>query len=99
MKKVKFMFIALAILLSIGGAFATRSRIDCRFATTVLSMVGWGLCSGRCNEGNDYFCAQGPGICTFVQSGSNYVACQTGVYIRLILLRSRPSSIVSYLGF
>jgi len=78
MKKVKFIFIALAILLSIGGAFATRPSLDCRFSPQFY-WNGAGY-SPAGQIGVDYICAQAGGVCTWVQSGSTWVACQTGVF-------------------
>lgn len=81
MKKVKFMFIALAILLSIGGAFATRPSLDCRFSPQFYKVGSSYSPAGQ--EGVNYICNQGPGICTFVQVGSNYAACQTGIFVQI----------------
>lgn len=80
MKKVKLIFVATAILLSVGGAFATRAHMDCRFAQQYIQ-VGSGY-EPVGTEGINYTCEYQPAsTCTWVQVGSNYQACQTGVYI------------------
>jgi hypothetical protein len=82
MKKVKFMFIALAILLSIGGAFATRPCVDCRYAQQYYQVGGAYVPAGV--EGINYICETSPASsCTFIQVGSNYQLCETGFYTRL----------------
>jgi len=78
MKKVKLAFITIAILLSIGGAFATRSRVDCRFSTQYYKVGSSYVPAGQ--EGIDYICKTGPGICTYIQVGNNWLACQTGIF-------------------
>ena len=78
MKKIKLAFIAMAILVSIGGAFATRSRIDCRYSLQYYQVGSSFVPAGEI--GVNYVCEVGPGICTFYQVGSNYAACQTGTY-------------------
>ncbi len=70
----------MAILLSIGGAFATRSRVDCRFSQQFYQVGSSYVPAGQ--EGVDYICTQGGGICTFIQVGSNWMACQTGAMLR-----------------
>jgi hypothetical protein len=80
MKKVKFVLIALAIVLSIGGAFATRPALDCRFYPQFYWTSGGFVPAGQ--EGVDYICAQAGGVCSWVQSGNGFVACQTGVMER-----------------
>lgn len=82
MKKVKLIFVATAILLSIGGAFATRSQVDCRFS----QQFYWGgtsyIPAGQ--EGVNFICQDSPAsTCTFVQSGSQYVACRTGIFVQI----------------
>jgi hypothetical protein len=78
MKKVKLVIISTAILLSVGGAFATGLHFDCRL-NPQFHMVGSGfLPAGQL--GVDYLCQGSVGTCTYIKVGSNYQACQTGVY-------------------
>ncbi len=79
MKKVKLIFVATAILLSIGGAFATRSHVDCRFSQQFYWTSGGYVPAGQ--EGVNFVCMDAPeATCTFVQSGSQYVACRQGLF-------------------
>jgi hypothetical protein len=81
MKKVKLVIISTAILLSVSGAFATGLHYDCRFSPQ-FHMVGGGyLPAGQ--FGVDYTCQGSVGTCTFIKVGTNYQACQAGVYTAL----------------
>jgi hypothetical protein len=81
MKKVKLAFITMAILLSIGGAFATRSRVDCRFSPQFYKVNSSYVPAGQ--EGEDYLCQTGPGVCTYIKVGNNWQACQTGIFVQI----------------
>jgi hypothetical protein len=81
MKKVKLAFIAMAILLSIGGAFATRSHVDCRFSPQYYWTSGGYVPAGQ--AGVNYLCESGGGSCTFIQVGSNWQLCQTGTFVQI----------------
>jgi hypothetical protein len=81
MKKVKLAFIAMAIFLSIGGAFATRSLVDCRFSPQFYKVGSSFLPAGQ--EGINFACETGGGICTWVQVGNNFQACRTGIFVQL----------------
>ncbi|MDP4260198.1 MAG: DUF6520 family protein [Bacteroidota bacterium] len=81
MKKVKLIIMAAAIFLSVGGAFATGYHFDCRFNPQFYSTAGGYMPAGV--FGVDYYCQDGIGTCTYIQVGSNYQACQTGLYTRI----------------
>ena len=83
MKKVKLAFVAMAILLSVGGAFATRAHLDCRFAQQYVAVGSGYMPVGQI--GVAYICEFSPGTtCTYYLVGNNqYQACQTGAYYPL----------------
>ena len=82
MKKAKFGFIAMAILLSVGGAFATRAHMDCRYAEQFYKVGSSYVPAGV--EGTNYICETSPASsCTYIQVGNNYQLCETGFYTRL----------------
>jgi hypothetical protein len=78
MKKVKLAIMATAILLSVGGAFATGLHFDCRFSPQYHLSGGVYLPAGQ--YGVDYFCQGSASTCTYIKVGTNYQACQPGVY-------------------
>jgi len=78
MKKIKLAIMATAILLSVGGAFATGLRYDCRFSPQFYFTSGGYLPAGQ--YGVQYICEGGLGNCTYIQVGNNWQACQAGTY-------------------
>jgi hypothetical protein len=78
MKKIKFAIMTLAILLSIGGAFATRPHFDCRTATQYYWNGTTYLAAGV--PGHDYQCTGISGTCTYTLSNNVYSPCTTGSY-------------------
>jgi hypothetical protein len=81
MKKVKLIIMATAILLSVGGAFATGLRFDCRFNPQFYFNGSGYLPAGRI--GVDYACEGGLGNCTYIQVGNNWQACQVGTFVMI----------------
>lgn len=81
MKKVKFFLIATAILVSVGGAFATRAHMDCRYNPQFYWNGEAFIPAGT--EGVNFACEGGAGTCTYIQVGNNWQACQTGFFVNL----------------
>lgn len=79
MKKIKWTFMSLAILIAVGGAFATRPHWDCSQMTQYHLVGGTYVQAGV--EGIDYICATGSEACTYYTSdGIHYFQCQVGSY-------------------
>jgi hypothetical protein len=82
MKKIKLTLMSTAILLSIGGAFATKHHLDCRYAQQYFyNGVGYMPISGEL--GTTYLCMDVPGGCTYYQVAGGYAVCQAGGYVIL----------------
>jgi Family of unknown function (DUF6520) len=79
MKKMKFLIMTLAIVLSIGAAFASRRSLDCRTATQYYSVGSGYMPAGT--EGVSYVCETGGATCTYYLVGLTYTPCQTGTWI------------------
>jgi uncharacterized protein DUF6520 len=78
MKKMKVLIMTLAIVLSIGAAFASRRSLDCR---TAIQYYYNG--SGYSNAGTlgvEYICVDGSTACTYYLVGLTYMPCQIGTY-------------------
>ena len=79
MQKIKWTLMSAAILLGIGGAFATRPHFDCSNMTQYIYTGGGYLPAGT--EGVNYVCAAGSGTCTYyTTNGINFFPCQAGTY-------------------
>jgi hypothetical protein len=83
MNKIKLALIATAILVSIGGAFATRPCVQCEHANQYIPSGQGYVQVGE--YGIDYFCYSTSGICTYYQPDplsqpNHYVPCRTGGY-------------------
>jgi Family of unknown function (DUF6520) len=76
MNKIKFSIMTLAILLSIGGAFATRPHYDCRTATQYYLAGGAYNPAGK--YGVNYICQSATAVCTYTFNGVSYVPCTNG---------------------
>jgi uncharacterized protein DUF6520 len=82
MKKIKLAIMVTAILLSVGGAFATKLNQACAGAPQYYwngaGMIPAGV------MGWDYYCAHDNGsTCTYYQVAGGYAACQLGVWIMI----------------
>ena len=79
MKKIKLSIMTLAIVLSIGGAFATSPRApqDCQAATQYYYNGSYVL-AGKL--GIDYLCVSSSSVCTYYKVGTTYVPCMNGNY-------------------
>lgn len=78
MKKIKWMIMTLAILLSIGGAFATRPHYDCTFSTQYY-YTGSGYAPAG-TFGQTFICLDSPNSCTYTIVGGQFVQCRMGTY-------------------
>jgi len=91
MKKIKWTFMTLAIVLGIGGAFATAPRLpqDCQAATQYY-YNGTYVLAGKL--GVNYICVTpSSSVCTYYKVGSTYTPCMTGVYCTSNCKASNPS--------
>jgi hypothetical protein len=78
MKKIKLTIMSLAILLSIGGAFATNRHQDCRYATQyIFNGVNY---TPAGTAGISYICMGSSGNCTYYLVAGGYALCQPGAY-------------------
>ncbi|HMH20303.1 MAG TPA: DUF6520 family protein [Puia sp.] len=82
MKRIKLIIMSSAILLSIGGAFATNRHQDCRYATQYVFNGGTYVYAGE--AGYNYVCMGNGGNCTYYQVAGGYALCQTGTYTPVI---------------
>lgn len=78
MKKIKVTLMTLAILLSIGGAFATRPHYDCTFSTQYY-YNGSGY-SPAGTFGVSFICQDSPNSCSYYLVSGQYVQCRMGTY-------------------
>jgi hypothetical protein len=81
MRTFKVLLITAAIVISIGGAFASKKQNGCVYATN------YRLAGGSYQEvgvlGVDYFCWDLPGTCTYYKPNAGveyYLPCRSGVY-------------------
>ena len=78
MNKIKLIIMTLAILSSIGGAFATRPHYDCTFNTQYF-WNGSGY-SPAGTFGITFACLQSPNTCSYVLVNGVYTQCRIGTY-------------------
>ncbi|HEX9510730.1 MAG TPA: DUF6520 family protein [Puia sp.] len=78
MKKIKLIIMTLAILLSIGGAFATRPHYDCTFSTQYYWTGSGYMPAGQ--FGVNFACLQSANSCSYVLVSGQYVQCRVGTY-------------------
>ncbi|AEV99402.1 hypothetical protein A4D02_26560 [Niastella koreensis] len=84
MKKWKVIFISIAIVVGIGGAYASYKQDGiCSFYIQYRYTGGTYVPAGE--EGIDYACVGGIGICTYYQPSpsSGYLPCHFGFYTPL----------------
>ena len=82
MKRIKLVIMTAAILLSIGGAFATKIHQDCRYAQQYY-YNGSGYTAVTGELGTTYICMDTPGTCTYYLAPGGYATCQLGSFQRL----------------
>ncbi|MDR3714582.1 MAG: DUF6520 family protein [Puia sp.] len=85
MKKLKIVFMATAIFLGIGGAFASRIRAktDCS-SDTQYYLAGQNYFQAG-GYGDDYYCQEAPFDCTYYKPNpltepNSYAPCVIGAY-------------------
>jgi hypothetical protein len=80
MKKIKLSIMTLAIVLSIGGAFATSPTVNqqCQGFTQYYYNGSGYVLAGKL--GIDYLCESSAQVCTFYKVSGTYVPCMNGLY-------------------
>ncbi|HEY4060688.1 MAG TPA: DUF6520 family protein [Puia sp.] len=77
MNKIKWTFMALAIILSVGGAMATRphhAKIDTLYFYNGTAYIPAG------ELGTDYICQSSANVCTYAFNGITYTPYMQGNY-------------------
>jgi hypothetical protein len=87
MNKIKWTFMSLAVLLSIGGALATRPHYTC-FQAPQYFFNGFGYVPAG-EYGVDFFCESSPSTCCYYFDGSQYQPCRIGSYTSTILTHNK----------
>lgn len=91
MRKLKIVLITSAVVISIGGAFATSKQGSCVYATNYHLVSGGGYQPVGV-LGVDYFCWNRPGTCTYYKPNpgvETYVPCRSGQYDVIPHLKSK----------
>jgi hypothetical protein len=87
MKKWKVIFLSIAIVVGIGGAFASNynQRMICAYYNQYRYTGGAWVLLGE--QGVDYDCVDGVGICTYYKPypSSPFLPCHIGIYYSLDL--------------
>lgn len=78
MKKIKATIMTLAILLSIGGALATRPHFDCTFSTQYRWNGSAFIPAGT--FGVDFYCLTSSNACSYTLVNGQYVQCRIGTW-------------------
>jgi hypothetical protein len=81
MKKIKWTIMTLAILLSIGGAFATRPHYDCTF-NAQYHLTNTGFVSAG-TFGVDFICIESSNVCSYTLVNGQFVKCRAGDFVDL----------------
>jgi hypothetical protein len=76
MKKIKWSIMTFAILLSIGGVFATHLYGNSRHQTGLYYFNGTQYLPAG-TFGVDYVCTSSPQVCTYLRNGNTYTPYQT----------------------
>jgi hypothetical protein len=91
MKKWKVIFISIAIVMGIGGAFASdfKEGLICGYYEQYIYMNGTYVLAGE--QDVDYACVGGVGICTYYRPTllSGYLPCHFGIYTPLTGLKAK----------
>lgn len=81
MKKIKFVFISVAVTVAISSAFATtRVKAPCEFMTQYRFVNGSYVLAGE--YAVDYYCVGTLGVCTWYKPWptSDWTPCKAGTY-------------------
>ena len=87
MKKIKWTIMTLAILFSIGGAFASRPH-PLQTGLFYWNGVGYSAVNGQMGVG--WVCVTSGSICTYTKSGVTYTPYQTGSSYTPLQLTTTP---------
>ena len=80
MKKVKWTLMSLAVIISVGGAFANRLHNQSCTGDTQYYYAGGGYSEAGI-IGTNYVCDSGSGTCTYYTTDKiHYYSCESGVY-------------------
>lgn len=84
MKKLKFLILSAAIVMGIGGAWATKPCSICEYYDQYRLVNGAYVYAGT--YGVTYICSGSTGICTYYRptASSGYVPCQVGDYFQIV---------------
>jgi hypothetical protein len=91
MKKIKLIIMSVAVITSIGGAFATKLHQTCTGSTQYYASGG-GYTQVPGAEGTAYICMSGGTTCTYYLNNGVYQSCQSGSYTLIGLKDSKPKS-------
>jgi hypothetical protein len=85
MKKIKVAMISMAIILAVGGAFATRPDPSCADAPQFFRF-GYDEYLEAGEIGSDYNCVTTVGVCTYyrpapITNPNYYLPCRNGIYM------------------
>ena len=87
MSKIKLACIAVAIVVGIGGAFATKPCALCETQQQYIKFQNGWIPVGE--YGTDYICSNSAGTCTWVQESpylpNSFVPCRTGQFSWIFL--------------
>lgn len=83
MKKMKIVFVSIAIVSGIGAALANRVKAPCEYTTQYRLYNGSYVLAGT--YGLDYYCVGSLGVCTWYKPWptSDWTPCRTGTYLPL----------------
>jgi hypothetical protein len=81
MKKAKLLISMVAIVVGVSTALATQPPQNCSGAAQYYFNGTTYVYAGTL--GTDYYCASGSGWCTFGQTQTGYLPCQSGTYTPL----------------
>jgi hypothetical protein len=88
MKKIKWAIMTVAVLVSIGGAVASRLNQNCTYAPQYYQ-VGLGYVPAG-TMGVTYICELASQTCTYyIVGGTTYVPCQAGAYTKIAATDSK----------
>jgi hypothetical protein len=92
MKKIKWTIMALTIVLSVGGAFASRPHQgDCRTAQQYYLTAGGYNPTGV--WGTNYVCDQSTNVCTYIFDGvATFYPCRIGQYHSIMATDTKPKT-------
>jgi hypothetical protein len=80
MKRVKWTLMSLAVIISVGGAFAGRLHNQTCTGDTQYYYAGGGYTEAG-TLGVNYVCDAGTGTCTYYTTDKiHYYSCETGLY-------------------